>query len=195
MVEHDDLTIDGVQKPIYIQYRKKSNLRHSDFIEKISSVVQSNEKFVLDGHMTMTVRVIKPPQTVCGRLSKNLVCESDSYYQKKNSVILINNEDGMCGYYALALGWWRFQNPYHASRNNPSFKTWENMRHALTRGNISRVFWNITRHFCGEIGHSMFQPLELSSLHSIQEHFKHKFQIAVFERPTCSMSSNRLFIW
>lgn len=62
---------------------------------------------MLDGHLTMTVRVIKPPQNVSGRPSKNLVCETDEYYQKKKSVIVIDNEDDLCGFYALAPGRWR----------------------------------------------------------------------------------------
>lgn len=58
-VEHDKLNINGIDKPIYLSFVRASNLRYTDFVDKVSSVVQSNDTFLLDGELRGIIKKVK----------------------------------------------------------------------------------------------------------------------------------------
>lgn len=52
-LEHSDL-----DKPLFITNSLKKNLKYSDFLDTIFSVVQSNQTFLIDGNLTLKLAII-----------------------------------------------------------------------------------------------------------------------------------------
>lgn len=92
-INHVELT-----NPLYISYTTKERVDPSDFCNKIFQVSQSNTTWLMDGEMTVTIKII---ENTSGGAGVHKMAESNA---SSKTFVTIHNRNEECGHLAITLG-------------------------------------------------------------------------------------------
>ena len=162
-----DISHPNLVKDIFISPFRKINYRKSDFFNALYEVAQSNESFLLDGHLKIKVSITeavegshkskysKAPQTLNEKLKKS------------RSVILVENEDEGCAFHALSI----CINKYEL-QNNP--KEWQRIRRDTKKARTIHA-----QNLASKCGLTLNKAVTIDDFPNIQKHID--FQIIIID--------------
>lgn len=162
----------------------KKNFDKTKFLDTVYKLVQSNDKFLFDGRLQITVRIIK--NISGGRRPRSALAPHtlEESSRRKLSVIEIKNKDNSCGYYAIALG--RFLADMEAIKSNKKIYFNRLTDYAtLIRQNNNKLK-NLAISLCSSSGVNINQQMDLGETINKIQKYLNEYQIIVIDAQTKS---------
>lgn len=160
--------------PIHFAFCKKNNFTSQSFLDTVFKMTQSDaSRFLLDGLLTVRASLLKQFPGNGRRLKMS--SRAESFYGKKNDLVIIKNNDHRCGYLAYTYG-------VLYNRKNAGDLKMTRHRWNLLRQETSQLLAAHMDVLFGDADISTATPFDLTKATEIQRRWP-EYQLIIMERP------------
>ncbi|ESO90581.1 hypothetical protein LOTGIDRAFT_175818 [Lottia gigantea] len=96
----------GLKTPAFIPFQQYANVSALQLLNKVATILQSNDQFRLDERMSLEVCHVNPPDGVGSggdQVCKRNVGDFGEYLKRKKCLVTIKNQDGLCFQRAIVV--------------------------------------------------------------------------------------------